>query len=63
MPSAGNSPHWADGFRAELTYWLLALAMWAFAIILSIKIFGGIFPVAMASSWLYKRPARKPAST
>jgi hypothetical protein len=55
VPSAGNAPHWAEGFRAELMYWLLALAMSVFAITLNLKIFWGIFAVAMASSWLYKR--------
>jgi protein-S-isoprenylcysteine O-methyltransferase Ste14 len=63
VPAAGNAPHWADGIRAELMYWLLALAMWAFAITLNLKIFWGIFAVAMASSWLYKRPERKQTST
>jgi protein-S-isoprenylcysteine O-methyltransferase Ste14 len=63
VPSAGNAPHWAQGFRAELMYWLLALAMWAFAITLNIKIFWGIFAVAMASSWFYKRSGREPTST
>jgi len=63
VPSAGNAPHWADGVRAESMYWLLALAMWAFAITLSLKIFWCFFAVAMASSWLSKRPARKHPST
>jgi protein-S-isoprenylcysteine O-methyltransferase Ste14 len=53
---AGNAPRWGQGFRAELTYWLMALAMAAFAFTLNIKIFWGIFAVAFASSWLYKRP-------
>lgn len=63
VPSAGNSPHWADGFRAELMYWGLALAMWVFAITLNIKMFWGMFAVAMASSWFYQRPAHKHTST
>jgi hypothetical protein len=63
VPSAGNAPQWAEGFRAELMYWLLTLAMWFFAITLNIKIFWGIFAVAMASSWLYKRPERTHPST
>jgi protein-S-isoprenylcysteine O-methyltransferase Ste14 len=62
VPAAGNAPHWANGFRAELLYWLLALAMWVFAITLNLKIFWGIFAVAMAASWLYKRPSEKHTS-
>jgi len=60
---AGNAPRWAEGFRTELLYWLLALAMWAFAISLNLKIFWGIFAVAWASSWLYRRPVPKHTST
>lgn len=63
VPSAGNAPHWAKGFRAELMYWLLALAMGAFAITLNIKIFWSIFILAMASSWLLKRPKVKHVPT
>jgi hypothetical protein len=39
VPPAGNTLYWAEGFRAELTYWLMALAMAAFAITLNIKLF------------------------
>jgi len=63
VPSAGNTPHWAEGFRAELMYWLSALAMSAFAITLNLKIFWGIFAVAIVSSWLYKRPEPTHRST
>jgi protein-S-isoprenylcysteine O-methyltransferase Ste14 len=63
VPSAGNAPHWAEAFRAELMYWLLALAMLVFAVTLNIKIFWGIFAVAMASSWLHKRTKPTPTST
>lgn len=62
VPSAGSAPHWAEGCRAELMYWLLALAMGAFAITLNVKIFWGIFLLAMASSWLLKGPTEKHAS-
>jgi len=61
VPPAGNAPHWAQGFRAELMYWLLTLAMAVFAVTLNLKIFWGIFAVAMASSWLDKRA--KPTNT
>ena len=63
LPAAGNIPLWSAAFRAELMYWLLALAMAAFAITLNIKIFWGIFAVAIASSWFYKRPQAEQAST
>lgn len=63
VPPAGNAPHWGQGFRAESMYWLLACAMTAFAITLSIKIFWGIFAVAIASSWLSKRPETRRSST
>jgi len=63
VPPAGTVPHWSPGFRAELMYWLLTLAMSAFAMTLNIQIFWGIFAVAMASSWLYKRPETNHAST
>lgn len=62
VPPAGNTPNWTEGFRAELMYWLLTLAMGAFAITLNIKIFWGIFIPAMASSWLLKRSQPKHAS-
>ena len=62
VPPAGNTPNWTEGFRVELMYWLLTLAMGAFAITLNIKIFWGIFIPAMASSWLLKRPQAKHAS-
>jgi len=63
VPSAGNVPRWAEGLRAELMSWLLALAMAVFAVTLNLKIFWGIFAVAMASSWLYKRPKPTHSST
>jgi len=37
-------------------YWLLVLAVAAFAVTLNIKIFWGVFAIAMASSWLLKAP-------
>lgn len=58
---AGNPARWGPGLRAELMYWLLAFAMMAFAITLSIKIFWEIFAVAVVSSWFYKRPETKPS--
>ena len=62
VPPAGNAPHWGQGFRAELMYWLLVLSMAAFAVTLNIKVFWGVFTVAMAASWLYKRTWTKPGS-
>ena len=59
VASTGDAPHWRQGFRAELMYWLMAAALAAFAITLNIKIFWGIFAFAFASSWLYKRPEIK----
>jgi protein-S-isoprenylcysteine O-methyltransferase Ste14 len=59
----GAPPRWAQGFRAELMYWLMALAVAAFAITLNIKVFWGIFAVAMVLSWFYKRPVTRSAST
>lgn len=62
VPPAGNVPHWGQGFRAELMYWLLVLAMASFAATLNIKIFWGLFAAAVASSWLYQRPETKQGS-
>jgi protein-S-isoprenylcysteine O-methyltransferase Ste14 len=62
VPPAGNAPHWDQSFRAELMFWLLALAMAAFTATLNIKVFWGVFAVAMAASWLYKRSQRKQSS-
>ena len=56
VPPAGNAPHWAEGLRAELMYWLMVVAMTAFAVTLNIKVFWGVFAVAMAASWFHKRP-------
>jgi protein-S-isoprenylcysteine O-methyltransferase Ste14 len=61
VPPAGNAPHWGQGFRAELMYWLLTLAMASFAVTLNIKVFWGAFAVAMASSWLHKPAGDKAA--
>jgi protein-S-isoprenylcysteine O-methyltransferase Ste14 len=62
VPSAGNAPHWGQGFRAELVYWLLSLSMAAFAVTLNIKVFWGAFALATAPSWLWKRPWKKQGS-
>ena len=48
--------------RAELIYWLLVISMAAFAVTLNIKVFWGVFAVAIAASWLYKRPWTKQVS-
>jgi protein-S-isoprenylcysteine O-methyltransferase Ste14 len=59
VPAAGNPAHWNQGFRAELMYWLMALAMAGLALTLNIKVFWGIFIVAVALAWFYKRPEKK----
>lgn len=65
VPPAGNAPHWGQGFKAELMYWLFAAAFTVFALTLNIKAFWGIFGVGVASSWLLKRTktTRQSAST
>jgi len=40
-------------------YWIMALAMAVFAVTLNIRLFWGLFAVAMATAFLYKRPAPK----
>jgi len=60
VPPAGNAAHWDQGLRAELMYWIMAVAMGVFAITLNIRFFWGIFAVAMASAFLYKRPDASP---
>jgi len=59
VPAAGNVPHWTQAFRAEIMYWLLALAMASFAVTLNIRVFWAVFAVAMFASFLYKRPDTK----
>lgn len=63
VPPAGNPPHWGQAFRAELMAWLMALSMAAFAATMNIRIFWGVFLVAVAASWLLKRPAGKQVSS
>ncbi len=59
VPSAGDTPRWGQGIRAELMYWIMALAMAVFAVTLKIAFFWGLFAVAMATAFLYKRPVTK----
>ena len=59
IPSAGNPAHWKQGIAAELMYWLIALAMAAFAWTLNLGVFWGVFTVAFFSSWLLKKPRKK----
>ena len=59
VPPAGHAPHWGQGVRTELMYWLIAVAIAAFAVTLNIKIFWGIFAIAFASAFLYEKPAKK----
>ncbi|HVN09463.1 MAG TPA: isoprenylcysteine carboxylmethyltransferase family protein [Patescibacteria group bacterium] len=56
---AGNTPKWGQAIRAELTYWLFAAAVAAFAFTLNITVFWGVFALAVAASWLQKRPRTK----
>jgi protein-S-isoprenylcysteine O-methyltransferase Ste14 len=56
VPPAGNTPHWGQAVRTELVFWLLVPSMAAFAATLNIKVFWAGFIVAMAASWLRKRP-------
>jgi len=63
VPPAGNKPQWAQALRAELMYWLMAVAMFVFAATLNIKFFWAVFAVAMASAFLSKRPEAKPDAT
>lgn len=60
VPAAGNTAQWGQAVRAELTYWLIAAAMAAFALTLKIALFWGIFALAVAASWLQKRPPATP---
>lgn len=62
IPAAGNSHNWAQGFRTESMYWLLALAMAAFAITLNIKVFWGVCTFAIASSWVFHRVRQQKAN-
>jgi protein-S-isoprenylcysteine O-methyltransferase Ste14 len=56
LPSAGDAPRWGQGLRAELMYWLMALAMGVFAITLKVWLFWSIDAVAIAAAFSYKRP-------
>ena len=58
VPSAGNRAYWGQGFRAEIMYWLIALAMAAFAVTLNVRLFWAIFAVATLTSLLAHRPVR-----
>ena len=59
VPAAGNQAHWLQGFRAELMYWLMAVALGGFAITLKILVYWIGFALAMSSAWVYKGPERK----
>ena len=59
---AGNMPQWGQAIRAELTYWLFTAAIAAFAFTLKITVFWGVFALAVAASWLQKRPPTKAES-
>jgi len=59
VAAGGNVPQWGQGFRAELMYWMFAVAMGAFAWTLNIKIFWGGAATAMVAAFLEKRPETK----
>lgn len=59
VPSAGERADWGPALRAESMYWIMALAVAAFAITLNIKSFWAIFAVAMASSFFLKTPGKQ----
>ncbi len=63
VPSAGDTPQWGQGIRAELMYWLMAFAMGAFAITLKVWLFWSIYAVAIAAAFSYKRPKTMRGST
>jgi protein-S-isoprenylcysteine O-methyltransferase Ste14 len=56
VPPAGNAPRWGQAFRAEMMYWLLALAMAVYVLTLNLKPFWAVFAVAVAASWFLKPP-------
>jgi len=63
VPAAGHTAHWGQGIRAEMMYWLLALAVAAFAVTLNIKIFWAIFALGFLSAIFYKQPKPKDSGT
>ena len=63
VPSADDAPQWSQGIRAEVMYWLMALAMGVFAITLKLWLFWSIYAVAIAAAFSYKRPQTMSDST
>lgn len=59
VPPAGNTPHWSPAIRVEAAYWLMALAIGAFAITLNIRIFWAIFALGVAATVLSKSRTRR----
>lgn len=58
VPPAGNAPNWGQGFKTELTNWLSAVAVGAFAVTLDVKLFWGIFAASLLVRWTRKpRPS------
>jgi protein-S-isoprenylcysteine O-methyltransferase Ste14 len=51
IPSSGRRAKWADGFKAESWYWGFALAVAAFAVTLSVKVFFVIVAASVALFW------------
>jgi protein-S-isoprenylcysteine O-methyltransferase Ste14 len=60
VPSAGNVPLWGQALRVEAAYWLIAVAIGAFAATLNVKVFWAIFACGVAATVLSKSSARKP---
>jgi protein-S-isoprenylcysteine O-methyltransferase Ste14 len=62
VAAAGHAAHWGQAFRAELMYWLMTAALAVFAVTLNIKLFWGLFALAMGTAFFYKGPAAGKAS-
>jgi len=52
VPPAGNTPHWGPAIRVEAAYWLMALAIGAFAVTLNVRVFWTIFGCGVAATLL-----------
>ena len=59
VPSAGNTPDWGQGYRAEMLYWLMTLWIAAITVTLNTKVSWGLFALALVASWVRKRPRTK----
>ena len=62
VPPARSAPRWGQAFRAEMMYWLRALSMAVYAFTLRLRPFWAVCAIAIASSWLLKRPGTQQKS-